>query len=109
MKIGKISVVGIQYDVIKRKMTLKDAEGESVMPWGTCDPTNTLIVLNEKSSRERTFVCFIHECLHALLHESVSQQYIKPGKLEDFIENFEAPLAAFVRDNLPLIRKMGRF
>ncbi len=109
MRIGTVVINGIRYDVTKRKMSLKDNPEKNAVPWGICDFDQTLITLNDAASHERRFISFIHECFHVILYDSVSQQHIKNGKLEDLIEGIEAPLASFIRDNIKLIRKMGRF
>lgn len=109
MKVGTVIISGVRYDVVVRKFSIKEDPKRELKPWGICDYEMTKIALAVHQGHERRYVNFIHECVHALLHESVSEQYLRNGKLEDFIQNMEAPLAAFIRDNIKLIRKIGRF
>lgn len=104
----KVKICGLKYDLVY-EFPGKDDNGKLL--WGSADYSKTRLRLSpdRRISTERKFEIFIHECLHALLFESCSLQYIKKDKTEAFIEGVAPHVAVFIRDNIKLIKKMGRF
>lgn len=67
-------------------------EGKGTL--GMCDPSNRIIYIRNKQSKEETFKTFLHECLHALeMEHDISIPHASIYKLEQAIfalltENF---------------------
>ena len=104
----KVKICGINYNFVYEDPG-KDEDGNVL--WGACDYKACKLILTSicKMGQERKFDIFIHECLHALIYETCSRKYLKKYSEEDFIGQMTVPLATFIRDNITLLRKMGKF
>lgn len=104
----KVKIGGLNYDLSYKDLG-KDKYGNQGL--GECDYDKTKLFLSSKipMSSDRKLDVFMHECIHALIHESNARHCIKRGKMEPFVCSMSANLAAFIRDNITLIRKMGKF
>ena len=60
-------------------------------------------------SPERQWEVLIHECMHALVYEANVLDFIPQEKHESFVEQLGLANASFIRDNIKLLRKYGRF
>jgi len=106
----QISICGIKYDVRFEK--LKKQEDDRVfpnIPTGRASSRQTLIQVEEDQSSERKWEVMIHECLHLLLYESATQDFIKQGEEENFVASLSAAVASFIRDNKQLLSDVGGF
>ncbi len=110
MKTMTVKIAGARYRVeIKKLKATPEMKEKGDERWGTCDYKKNVIEIESRLGMERRYIAFIHEVLHALLYESCVTPFIKKGKEEAVIQNLEAPLAAFIRSNFSVLRKLGRF
>ena len=102
MKRCRVKICGLWYDV--RVLKKKNEK-----TWGTVEYAKTEIILYESDtlSSERKLEVLMHECIHALLYESTANYCIRKSMEETLVSRLAAPLAAFIRDNAALLRRMS--
>jgi len=109
----KVRICGIDYELVRGEVPTPDGkplqDGGTMLGRVTFNDTVIIVTNKRHVGKERLYFTFIHECLHALLGESTADKFIKKKDWENFVALMEAPLGAFIRDNISLIRKFGRF
>ncbi len=104
MKRFEVQICGVRYKV----QILKRRDPEDGRAWAKIDYDSTQITLYEAdtTSPERKLETLVHECLHAVLHET----HVRPlfgRRHEEIVGRLAAPLLGMFRDNAATFREIG--
>lgn len=106
-----IKICGLFYKLFKNRRTPKWAKSKKIPnPIGACDYNHTRMWIDPTKGQERQYTLLLHECLHSMHNETEAWQHFKNKKHEeDYVEKMENALAAYIRDNIKILKQMGRF
>lgn len=106
-----VKVCGAIYRLFKYRKAPKWAKTKSIPdPIGACDYNHTRMWIDPTKGSERQYRLFIHESIHGLHYETGTWKYFKNKKQEEeYVELLELALAAYIRDNIKILKQMGRF